>query len=64
MTAHPPHRYLLARWHATRTAAHRAGTWVAATTAADPVAAHAARARQLPPDAREQHLRARGIDQY
>lgn len=64
MTIHPPHRYLLARWHATRAAARRAGTWVAATTAADPVAAHAARARQTPPPAWERHLRARGIDTY
>ncbi len=60
----PPHRLILERWHAARAAAHRAQTALAATRAIAPIHAHAERARQLPPEQWEKHLKARGIDRY
>jgi hypothetical protein len=62
-TSAVPNR-LLARWQATRVRARAAGTWVASTLVPDPVAAHAARARTLSPNAWERHLRRRGVDRH
>jgi hypothetical protein len=61
-----PHRLILERWHAThrRSRTRRAATWIRATLAPNPLAAHARRTAQLPPDIRERHLTRRGLDRY